>query len=381
VNFSDFFIKPNYSANLTGVTGSVSAITRDTAGDVDLRAKIDNTAPVEIMGKVNPLAKDLFLDIKASAHDIELAPLTPYAEKYAGYGIEKGKLSMKVAYKLENRQLTAQNNVILNQLTFGAKVDSPTATKLPVRLAIALLKNSRGEIDVNVPVSGSLSDPQFSLGSLIWGAVANLLQKAVTAPFALLTSAFGSEHAQELGYVEFDPGSAQLTEASRQKLETLSKALNDKPQVKVDLIGRVDPQLDEPALRTAYVDRLVRQQKVRELTANGASVDPRSVAAVTPEEYGKYLTMAYKDSDVKKERNLIGMVKAQPPEQLRAILAAQAPINESSLRDLAQRRAAVVQQWFDGKVDAGRIYTVAPKLTVEGIQDKGATTRVDFGVK
>jgi hypothetical protein len=135
VNFSDFFIKPNYTANLTGVAGSVTEMTPEKAGDVELRAKIDNAAPVEILGSVNALTPDLFLDIKASAKDIELPPMSPYSVKYAGYGIERGKLSVNVEYQIENRKLAAKNNIYLDQLTFGEKVDSPTATKLPVTLA------------------------------------------------------------------------------------------------------------------------------------------------------------------------------------------------------------------------------------------------------
>ena len=142
----------------------MTAITPETPGEVELRGKVDNTAPLEIAGRINPLARDLFLDIKARANDIELPPLSPYSIKYAGYGIERGKLSVNVKYLVENRKLAAENNVYLDQLTFGEKVESPTATKLPVLLAVALLKDRNGVIDVNLPVGGSLDDPQFSVG-------------------------------------------------------------------------------------------------------------------------------------------------------------------------------------------------------------------------
>jgi hypothetical protein len=248
-----------------------------------------------------------------------------------------------------------------------------------VRLAIALLKNSRGEIDVTVPVSGSLSNPEFSLGGVIWHAILNLLAKAATAPFSLLTSAFGSADAQELGYVEFASGSAKIAPDQEKKLETIAKALNDKPQVKLDVIGRVDPAADEPALRLAYVDRQVRREKIRDMSGSGESVDPSSID-VTKDEYAKYLQRVYKAADFKKERNFVGFTKSLPPEQMRELLAEHAPIDQLSLRTLAQDRAAAVQQWFDGKVDLARIYTVAPKLDADGIKDKGAATRVDFSL-
>ena len=228
INFSDFFVRPNYSANLTGVSGSVTAITPETPGEVELRGKVDNTAPLEITGKINPLARDLFLDIKASATDIELPPLSPYSVKYAGYGIERGKLSVKVKYLVETRKLTAENNVYLDQLTFGEKVESPTATKLPVLLAVALLKDRNGVIDVNLPVGGSLDDPQFSVGGIIIQVIVNLVVKAVTAPFALIGAMFGGG-GEELAYVEFSPGSAQLDAADETKLKSIAKALDRAP--------------------------------------------------------------------------------------------------------------------------------------------------------
>ncbi len=130
INFSDLFVKPNYSANLTSVQGAISELKPETPGDLDLQARLDNAAPVEIKGKLNPLSKEFFLDIVADAKEIELSPMTPYSGRYVGYGIEKGKLSFNVKYKLENRKLTAENKIIFNQLTFGEKIESPTATKL-----------------------------------------------------------------------------------------------------------------------------------------------------------------------------------------------------------------------------------------------------------
>ena len=149
VNFSDFFVRPNYSANLTDVTGSVTTMSAEQAGDVAIAARVDRTAPVEISGRIHPFAKELSLDIAAKARDVDLPPLTPYSVKYAGYGIEKGKLTFDVHYRVENRKLAAENRLVLDQLTFNPqRVDSPTATKLPVLLAVALLKDTRGVIDI-----------------------------------------------------------------------------------------------------------------------------------------------------------------------------------------------------------------------------------------
>ncbi|MGY6159079.1 DUF748 domain-containing protein [Paraburkholderia strydomiana] len=381
VTYTDNFIKPNYTANLVGIQGTVGAFGTQstTSAPVEIAAKLAANGPLSIRGTVNPLIAKPALDLTASAHDIELTNLTPYSAKYAGYPITKGKLNVDLHYKLENDQLNADNHLFIDQLTFGDHVENDTATKLPVRLAISLLKNSRGEIDVNLPVSGSLSNPEFSIGGLIWHAVLNLLQKAVTAPFSLIAHAFGGS-GEELGYVEFEPGSAQLSEDDNKKLDTIVKALGSKPSIKMDLIGRVDPKLDEPALRARYVDRLVKQQKIKDVVGNGQSVDLSSVT-VDPKEYDKYLTKAYKTADFKKPRNFVGLTKSMPDDDMKSALAANAPIDEASLRQLAQQRAQSVQQYLDGKIDSSRVFIVAPKLDAGGINDKGATTRVDFGLK
>ncbi|WP_321925659.1 DUF748 domain-containing protein [Paraburkholderia guartelaensis] len=381
VNYTDNFIKPNYTADLVQIHGTVGAFGTQstTPAPVDVSAKLAANGPLSIKGTVNPLIDKPSLDLTASAHDIELTNLTPYSAKYAGYPITKGKLNVDLHYQLANDQLTANNHIFIDQLTFGDHIDNDTATKLPVRLAISLLKNRKGEIDVNIPVSGSLSNPEFSLGGLIWKAVLNLIAKAVTAPFTLLANAFGGG-GEDLGYVEFAAGTSKLTDADLKKLDTIVKALDDKPSIKIDLIGRVDPAVDTPALREQYVDRLVRLQKVKDTVGNGESVDTSQVK-VDDKEYEKYLTKAYKDSDFKKPHNMIGFTKTLPVDDMKQALADHAPVDDATLRNLAQDRAQAVQQYFEGKVDPSRVFIVAPKLDAKGIDDKGATTRVDFGLK
>jgi hypothetical protein len=381
VNFSDFFIKPNYTANLTGVGGGVTEMTPERPGDVELRAKIDNTAPVEILGRVNPLAADLFLDIKASAKDIELPPMSPYSIKYAGYGIERGKLSVNVKYLIENRKLTAENNIYLDQLTFGEKVDSPTATKLPVTLAVALLKDRNGVIDVNLPISGSLDQPEFSVIGIIFQVIGNLITKAVTAPFALLGAAFGG--GEELAYVEFAPGSAALDGEDVGKLKNLTKALTDRPGLKLDVAGRVDPEVDREGLKRTSIERKMKAEKFNDLRREGKA--PASADAVTIEkaEYERYLRRAYDDEKFPKPRNVIGIAKDLPVLEMETLMLTHAQVTDEDLRLLANARAQSAKDWIvtEGKIPAERVFIVAPKLTTDGIKDKGKPTRADFAVK
>ena len=380
INYTDNFIKPNFTANLVNIGGKIGSFgTRSTqAAPIDLKGSLDGRGPLSISGTVNPLIANPELDLTASASGIELTSFTPYSTKYAGYPITEGRLNVDLHYQLANNQLTANNHIFIDQLTFGDQVQNSTATHLPVRLAIALLKNSRGQIDINVPVSGSLSDPQFSVGGLIWSAFVNLIEKAVTAPFTLLASAFGGS--EQLQYVEFAPGSSTLSADAQKKLETLAKAMVDKPAVKLDLIGRADPAQDGPGLKRLDVESAVRQQKVKDLIGHGESISLSDVK-VSPDEYDKYLTRAYKAADFKKPRNLIGLEKTLPAPEMTAALEENTPVDDAALRELAQARVAAVHQFLEGKVAPDRLYDRSPHLDASGITDKGATTRVDFVLK
>jgi uncharacterized protein involved in outer membrane biogenesis len=380
VNFSDFFVRPNYAANLTDVTGSVSAMSADLAGDVAIAARVDNTAPVEVAGRVNPFAKELSLDLAAKAHDIDLPPLTPYSVKYAGYGIDKGKLTFDVHYKVENRKLSAENRLVLDQLTFNRQhVDSPTATKLPVLLAVSLLKDSHGVIDIQLPVSGSLDDPEFSVGGLIVRVIVNLIAKAVTAPFALLSAAFGG--GEELSTVPFAPGSAALGEGAGKQIDTLGKALADRPGLKLEIGGRADPSSDREALRRAAVENAMKHEKMKSLAAAGnapASVDLVTIGA---DERVRWLTEAYRESSIKdRPRNVFGMLKDIPPADMEATLFADAKVDDDALRLLANARAQSVKDALAAKGVAGeRLFLIAPHLGSEGVAPMAAATSPGSG--
>lgn len=374
VDFTDTFIKPNYSARLTQINGTVSAVSSSQPEPAELKitGKVDDAAPLDITGHIHPLGPRLNTDIAASAQGIELTRLSPYAARYAGYAIEKGTLSVKVNYKVDNGQLEATNNIYLDQLTFGDKVDSPDATKLPVLFAVSLLKDRNGVIDVNLPISGSLDDPQFSVGGIIVRVIVNLITKAVTSPFSLLASLAGSD--QELGYVAFAPGSAHLDDDALKRLDTLAKLLNDRPALKLEITGYADPATDTQGIRQLYVQRLMRQAKAQ---ATGAAPSDVSIA---DDERARWLEAAYKAADVKKPRNLIGLPKTLPPEQMQAILEASAPASADALTQLANRRADRVKAYLAGKLPPERVQLTASKTAPAGIDDKGPTTRAQFAM-
>ncbi|HSV68498.1 MAG TPA: DUF748 domain-containing protein [Methylibium sp.] len=377
VDFTDNFIRPNYSAKLTDIAGEISALAWNDPqpATVKVAGRVDGSAPLEIGGTMHPLGPRLATDITASARGIDITRLTAYSARYAGYGIEKGTLSVNVRYRIVDGKLEAENQLYLDQLTFGDKVDSPTALKLPILLAVSLLKDRNGVIDIHLPISGSLDDPKFSIGGIIVKVIVNLITKAITAPFSLLASAFGGG-GEELGYVEFEPGSTVLSEVSSKRLDTLAKALLDRPALKLEATGRADAALDDAALRRLHLDRLMRAAKAK------SSGDLPDSVTIEPAERARWLEAAYKAADLKaKPRNLIGLAKSLPPEQMEALLLESAPAGEEALRTLANQRGDRVKAYLTTRVPADRVLLTASKLGSEGITDKGRTTRVAFALK
>ena len=387
IGITDNFIKPNYSANLTDLVGEVAAIASDAPEPTALKldGKIDGDGVLTVSGKLNPLAFTTYTDIAAEAKDIELTRLSPYAIKYAGYAIERGKLSMTVKYHIDQGKLDASNRLFLDQLTFGEKVDSPTATRLPVQLAVSLLKNSRGEIDVNLPISGSLSDPQFSVGGVIVRVIINLLTRAITSPFSLIASAVGGGGggADELGYVQFRPGVSDMTPQGKAKVETLAKALADRPSLKLDIIGRFDPATDPEGIKRDHLLDRLKDLKAKDASKAGERVG-RNDVTIEANEYATYLAKVYDDTKLPdKPRNVVGLAKTLPVEDMEKLLLANMKLDENDPRWLAEARADVVRHFIEdtGKVAPSRVFLVTPKLNANGIDDKGVPNRVDFALR
>ncbi|WP_323016214.1 DUF748 domain-containing protein [Castellaniella sp.] len=383
MTFNDHFVRPNYRAELSSIDGALTAVssTKPTPAKVNIAGRVYGTAPFAVSGTVQPFTRYLALDLKASAKGVDLPRFTTYSSKYVGYAIERGKLSVDLQYEIKDRALQASNKVLLNQLTFGKPSDSPDAIKLPVLLAVSLLKDSNGNIDINLPISGSLDDPQFSIGGIVVQVIMNTLAKAVTAPFKLLASAFGSDN--DLSQITFAPGSAVLDDTAQSSIATLVKALTDRPALKMDIIGRADPQSDEAGLRQAWVDDKLRAAKARDVGGRGKQAAPGTIA-LTDADRAKYLEDVYDDTKIKdKPRNAIGFAKSLPPEQMSALLLAAVPLDKQALETLAQARAqAVYEQILTTAQDlTNRVFIVAPKIDAADTEDSGPATRVDFALQ
>ena len=385
IGITDNFIKPNYSATLTDLDGQIAAIASDDPKPAALKltGRIDGEGTLDVSGSVNPLAATLYTDISAQAKDIELTRLSPYAIKYAGYAIERGKLSTTVKYHIENGKLDASNQLFLDQLAFGPH-DPNSSANLPVRLAVALLANAKGEINIELPISGSLSDPQFSVGGVLWRAFLNLLTRAATSPFALIGSAFGGSGNGELGYIQFKPGVSDLTDMGKSKLETLAKALADRPALKLDIIGRYDPATDPEGIRRDHLLDQLRDAKAKDLSKSGDRVRRDDVTIAPGAEYAKYLAQVYDDAKLPdKPRNIVGLAKSLPAEETERLLLASIKLDPNDPRWLAEARADVVRHYIEdtGKISAGRVFLVTPRLDADGIDDKGVANRVDFALR
>lgn len=380
VDFADRLVKPNFSTSLKEVGGRLTGLSSDEAStaDLDLRAKLEDYAPLEISGKVNPLARELAVDLKVAFHDIDVSPLSPYSGKYVGYTISKGKLFLDLSYSIANRRLKATNTLFVDQLTLGDPVDSPTATKLPVRLALALLKDRKGEIHIDLPLSGSLDDPKFSVWGLVGEALENIIVKAATAPFALLGSLFG--HGEDLSSVEFDEGRVALGAAGVEKVKTLVKALTDRPALKLDVTGYVDPLRDGEGLRRLHFERKLKAQKVKDLASHGVAVDTSvDDLKLEPDEYPRYLELAYKDETFPKPRNVLGMAKDLPGAEMEKLMLTHLTVTDDDLRVLAQQRADEVKnQLARAGVGGERVFVVEPKTLAAQKKDALKSSRVDF---
>jgi hypothetical protein len=383
IDFTDKMIQPVYSASLNEIGGRVTGLSLngDKNADVELRGKVNQYVPLTIAGKINPKRDDLLVDLTAKFNDLDLSPITPYSGKYMGYKIEKGKLSIDLKYLIVKKKLNSENLIFIDQLTLGDKTDSPSATNLPLRLAIALLKDRNGQIKLDIPVSGSIDDPEFSVFRIVIKIIVNLITKAATAPFALLGALFGG--GEELSYLEFDYGKPQLTDTNIKKIDTLVKALFERPGLKLDIEGHADPEKDKEAIRTYLFKKKIKVQKLNTLIRKGQTAVPVDDVVIDPKEYEQYLTMAYKAEKFEKPRNMLGFMKSLPVPEMEKLMLTHLVVNDEDLRSLAVERAARVRDTIlgSGKINADRVFVVEPKTIAPERKEKIKESRVDFKLK
>jgi uncharacterized protein involved in outer membrane biogenesis len=257
-NFADYSIQPSFASGIVGLNGQVEGLSSapDSRAKIAIKGRVDEFSPVEINGAANLLSGDVYTDLAVSFRNIELTTFNPYSGKFAGYNITKGKLSTELKYRVEHRKLDAHHHIVVDSLEFGERTGSKDAASIPIKLGVALLKDKRGIIEIDLPVSGTLDDPKFDLMPAIWNAIVNLLAKLITAPFRALAGD-GGEH---LAFVDFEPGAATLGEASAKKLGTLSKSLVERPELKLNVPLTVATAADSEAMASQALRTLVPAQ-------------------------------------------------------------------------------------------------------------------------
>ncbi len=358
--FSDNHLPQHFVTTFYNLGGRVSGMSSDELrfADVDLRGNLENRSPIQITGNINPLRDDLFVDLKIAFRDIELSPVTPYTGTYLGYTVEKGKLYLDLKYHIEKKQLISENKIFIDQFTFGNKVDSKQATSLPVKLGLALLKDRKGEIHLDVPVTGRTDDPQFSVWSLAFQALKNILVKAATSPLSLLSSMFGG--GADLSTIEFAHGTSALESSEKKKLDALAKALADRPALKIELKGYVDREKDPEGYRIELLNRKILNEKKLSLARERGDSEEKTgeITKVLPDEYSKYLKAVYKKEKFPKPRNVLGFVKDLPNDEMKKLIITNTVVSDANLQSLAQERSTRVMTYLvkhDG-ITAERVF-------------------------
>jgi len=384
LEFADLSLTPQFGTNIHSLSGVINGLSTNpaTVSQVELDGKVDDYGSARIRGSLQPFHATDFTDLKLTFRNLEMNRLTPYSGKFAGRKIESGKLSVDLEYKVKNRQLTGENQFIVNKLRLGERVDSPDATKLPLDLAIALLEDSNGVIDLNLPVSGSLDDPQFSYARIVWKAIVNVLTKLVTAPFRALGNLLGIS-SEKLQAVAFDPGSAALAPPELEKLKAVAQAMSKRPALTLTV---------EPSYASAADTRAIEEQWIRRDVAQGMRLKlapdeaPGPVDITNPEAQQAVLALA--KSRLKPD--LFKRIKAefsQPRPDGRTLYAAlleqltlQIPVTEGELLRLAQQRGDAIRQTLLANGVAADHLSVAPP--VQGtLSDQAINTKMSLGAK
>ena len=383
--FSDRHLVAPFDTTFFNLGGRVSGLSSQSnrLADVDLRGNLENHSPLTITGTVNPLRGDLYLDMKISFQDIELAPFTPYANTYLGYDVDQGKLFLDLTYHIEKRTLSSQNKLFIDQFTFGKEVPSAKAIRLPVRLAIALLKDRKGEIHLDLPVAGRTDDPQFSVWKVVLHILKNLLVRAATSPFTLLSSLFGGS--EDFSAVYFAAGSDRIARNEQDKLAKLSKAMLDRPALNMEISGFVDKNGDPEGFRNELLLKKMRGEKFRAL-AKQKKLDEGQTQddmVILPGEYHNYLKAVYVKEKFPKPRNLVGLLKDLPDEEMKKLILSHTLAGDNELQALARERAEAVKAFLQdkGKVPPERLFEKSADIYKPSSKEGGSGSRVEFGAK
>ncbi|WP_300459143.1 DUF748 domain-containing protein [Desulfobacula sp.] len=392
VDFSDLSLMLPFITQVTDLNGGISSISsaQQNRSAVQFEGRVDKFGRATMKGSLLPFAPKTFTDLNLAFQNVKMTSLSPYTATFAGRKISSGALNLNLEYKINNSELRGENSVILNRFSLGERVEAPNAVSLPLDLAIALLTDTQGKINIAVPVSGNLDDPKFSYGHVIWQAVANLITKAVTAPFRALGNLFGGEN-KTVDVISFNPGSHQLLPPEQEKLQKVAQALKNRPQLKLVVLGRFDVELDGKTLRTERVKQAFTDQMGQEIPADqaiGPLVFDTENAHLALEKLMEKRSgpQAVSEFQARYKQATAGEVNPANPDTafyqaLFDELVKLEPLEEASLQRLAQSRAKVIEKEFNttSGLDESRV-AVGDVAPVEKPEKKRVKTRLQLDV-
>lgn len=395
--FADLSLTPNFATGIHSMNGSIRELSSAQAAHavIDIDGKVDEFAPVKISGLINPLNSRGLTDVGVNFQNIELTTFTPYSGKFMGYRIERGKLDLDLRYAIQGRQLKGENKILVRQLTLGDKVESKDATSLPVKFAIALLKDKNGDINLDLPVHGDLDDPKFSVGRIIVKVLVQLVVKAVTSPFKLFGALFGGDGEEVAPAIRFAYGNADLDTVETRKLDAIQKGLSDRPGLKIEVEGAGYAPRDSLAvLNQRFLERVRAAGSApgRARTPDSglvAAAADRAPAGFTAYEYAQGLASAY-SSQFGKLPPVEKPPGKRPPagtpdpalleaeqrrlDAIEARVRSSIPLRADEFSGLSMERARRIQGYLlqDTTLAADRVFIVA---------DKGAYSPDSAGVR
>ena len=377
VQFADQSMNPNFATQMHHLRGSIQGLSTrpGRTGTITLDGDVDQYGDVRVRGALAPMAVTDNTDVTLSFRNIPLNNLNPYATTFAGWRINDGRLTVDLHYLLDHRQMKGQNRVVINTIQLGDEVPDYKGTHLPLRLAVALLEDSDGKIDLDLPVSGSLDDPQFSYGQVVWKALVNVVTKVVTAPFRALGALLGGDGFDNVFFI---PGEANVAPPEREKLEKVAGLMSKRPKMQLQLAGSFDPELDSKELARARVDSAILQAAGRSLLpgeplpvpdlSDPAMLD--AIKTVYARELGRLKLMS-------RTLNPGGPSGAALAKLLRGELIAAQKVDTAALQALARQRAENAR-----KVMMHNDNTLADRITLgDPAKTRAERDGVPLGIK
>ena len=364
IQFVDKSIKPRYSTDLADIQGRITGISTkpESQADIQLSAKLNRYAPFKVTGTISPLREKLTADIKVLFENIDLSPFSPYSGKFIGRVVEKGRLSIDLAYTIKDNQLTSQNKVFLDQFTLGKSVASKDATSLPVGLAISLLKDRKGGIHLDLPVSGSLEDPSFKVSRVVLQTLVNLLEKAALSPFALVGALIPG--GADISNIACTCGTAELGDEAAKKIDAVAGLLAEKTDLSLEIQAVAEADNDREGLRQEKVMAKLRALKFQDLSKKEREGLTPDKVVISSNEYEDYLRQAYKAEKFQKPEGMLGLKKRLPVDEMKKLMIENTKVDDEDMKELLQQRGLAVKQYLTEtvKVPAERLFIIDSRL-------------------